>query len=222
MAITSISRDWGVDPSVVRITTPDSLTTIIASGYLTAQEANIEALNNGAFEWVDGDLIAIDYSDGEGFFTRDATNNTFVANTADEQLLQHAQVDVALADFIGSYSASLELLPAPGVGKKIILNRAVLSINYGGTVLADGGAVQIQYNDTVNAGGVAATNTQAAATLIAATVGGSGGFTPVDTGLPDDTTLNKGLYLATATADFTGGTDSTYKVDLWYSVINVA
>lgn len=222
MSITAISRDWGSDPAIVRITTTDALTDIIADDYLTDQADNIEALNNGAFEWLDGDLILIKYSDGEGFFTRDATNNTFVANTADEQLLAHTQVDVALADFIGSYTASLELLPAPGAGKKYVLHRATLHIDYGGTVLANGGAVQIQYNNTANAGGVAATNTQAAATLIAATADTSLGFSPVDTGLPDATTLNEGLYLATATADFTGGTNSTYKIDLWYSVVDVA
>jgi hypothetical protein len=77
--ILTISRDWGVDPSIVRITTDDNLAAITTTGYLTAQEATIEALNNGAFEWVDTDEILIAYSGGEGFFTRDATNNTFVA-----------------------------------------------------------------------------------------------------------------------------------------------
>jgi hypothetical protein len=83
MAILSIQRDWGVSPSIVRITTDDSLATITTAGYLTgtAVAASIEALQNGSFEWVEGDLVAIVYDGGEGFFTRDASDNTFVAET---------------------------------------------------------------------------------------------------------------------------------------------
>lgn len=79
MAITAISRDWGVEPSIVRITTTDTLATITTNGYLATQADEIAALNNGEFEWVVGDTILIDYSNGEGFFTRDAVNDTFDA-----------------------------------------------------------------------------------------------------------------------------------------------
>ncbi len=82
MAITAISRDWGVDPSIVRITTTDDLAAITTAGYLTAQATNIELLQNGDFEWVDSDFILIYYSDGEGFFVRDALNDTFDAAPA--------------------------------------------------------------------------------------------------------------------------------------------
>ena len=71
MAITAISRDWGVDPSIVRVTTTDDLATITTTGYLATQEANIELLQNGSFEWLDTDFILIYYVDGEGFFVRD-------------------------------------------------------------------------------------------------------------------------------------------------------
>jgi hypothetical protein len=140
----------------------------------------------------------------------------------EEGLINHVQVDVALADFIGSYTASELLVAAPGAGKKIILHRATLAINYGGTVLASGGASHIQYANTANGAGPKATGTIAAATLIAATADTTFGFTPVDTTLVDSTTLNQGLYFAMATADFTGGTSSTYKFDLWYSIVDLA
>lgn len=146
-------------------------------------------------------------------------------NSTDIQIpasyLRHAQVALTLAEFIAGYSAPKLLVAAPGSGKKIILHRASLAINYGGTVLAAGGAASIQYDSTVHAGGTQATGTQAAATLIAATADTSFGFTPVDTTLTDSTTLNKGLYWAMATADFTGGTNSLYWIDLWYSVVDV-
>jgi len=79
MAITAISRDWGVSPSIVRVTTTDDLAVIIAAGYVFGQEANIEAIQHGAFEWVAGDFIAIVYGDGQGFFTYDPTTGAFVA-----------------------------------------------------------------------------------------------------------------------------------------------
>lgn len=144
------------------------------------------------------------------------------SSMVEEGLLRHAQVDIALADFIGSNTASVVLVAAPGANKKIVLHRATLWVDYGGTVLANGGTVQLQYADTANAGGTFATGTIAAATLIAATADTTFGFSPVDTTLVDSATLNEGLYLSTATADFTGGTSSAYKVDLWYSVMNVA
>ena len=78
MAITAISRDWGVDPSIVRVTTTDSFSTITTNGYLITQIDIINQLNNGAFEWLSGDLVAIDYLSGQGFFTRDAVNEKFV------------------------------------------------------------------------------------------------------------------------------------------------
>ena len=81
MAITAISTDWGKDPRIVRVTTTDDFATITAAGYLTAQADEIEALNNGAFEWVVGDLVAVVYDGGEDYFLRDATNNTFVLDT---------------------------------------------------------------------------------------------------------------------------------------------
>lgn len=234
MAITSILRNFNGEPNIVTIVSTDTLATITTAGYLTgtAIAEDIVDLQNAPFEWTSTDAVLIYYSGGQGFFTYDSSTAAFVANPAPagtvssdmlvESLLQHKQVDVTLAQFIGQYTASVELVAAPGAGKKIILHRAVLAINYGGTVLADGGAVHVQYDLTANGAGTKATGTLAAATLIAATADTTFGFTPVDTTLVDSATLNKGLYLAAATGDFTGGTASTYKVDVWYSVVDLA
>ena len=275
MSISSVSYDWGVDPIIIRLTTDSTLATITTAGFWTlpATQADIESLNNGALDVPEGSIWAINYSDGEGFFTLNTTTNAFVAEAdpgslsetlpdgdifvgsalnvatgvtmsgdatiiadgtltiandavtsakVDETLIQHAQVDLSLAEFIGSYTASALVLAAPGANKKIVVHRATLWINYGGTVLADGGTVQLQYADDANAAGTFATGTVSAASLIAATADTSFGFSPVDTTLTDATTLNEGLYLSTATADFTGGTGSAYKVDVWYSIMDVA
>lgn len=83
MSITSISYDWGVEPTIIRVTTTSSLATITTSGFwtLVATVAAVETLNNGAFEVPEGSLFLINYSNGEGFFTLNTSTNAFVAET---------------------------------------------------------------------------------------------------------------------------------------------
>ena len=81
MAITTISRDWGVDPSIVRITTTDDLATITTVGYLNTQAAVIESIQHGDFQWALTDIVAIVYNGGQGQFTYDPINSTFILDT---------------------------------------------------------------------------------------------------------------------------------------------
>jgi hypothetical protein len=76
MAITSIKRDWGVLPSIVRLSSSDNLATISAANYILAQKANIEALNEGAFEWVVSDMVLVYASDGWMFASISANFNS--------------------------------------------------------------------------------------------------------------------------------------------------
>ncbi len=71
MAITSITRDWGVDPSIVRIVSTDNLATVGATDYLIAQTANIASINSGAFEWNVDDFVLVKASNGWDFFSID-------------------------------------------------------------------------------------------------------------------------------------------------------
>lgn len=89
MAITNIQRDWGVGPSIVRVTSTDNEAAITAVGYVTAQLSNIEALNNGPFEWVPGDFVAIYYADGQAFFVYDPVNHTFAPVAEPGELPAH-------------------------------------------------------------------------------------------------------------------------------------
>ncbi len=68
MPILSIMRDWGTNPAAVRITTSDSLASVATSNYLLSQASVISSLNNGTWEWVVGDLVAVSASDGDNFF----------------------------------------------------------------------------------------------------------------------------------------------------------
>lgn len=85
MAILAISRDWGVNPSIVRISTDDTLATITAPLYLMTQEANIQDINAGDFQWNDNDAILITYEGG--------SNSLFQRNPVTQQLYAMPTVD---------------------------------------------------------------------------------------------------------------------------------
>lgn len=79
MSIIAISRDWGADPSIVRMVSNDVLAVVTATGYLAAQKDNIEAINAGEFTWEPSDLILLYYSPDElDFFRRDAATDSLV------------------------------------------------------------------------------------------------------------------------------------------------
>src|ERR1051325_1964916 len=62
MTITSISRDYGVSPSIVRLFTTDSIEDIVQVGWLAAQYNDIISVNNGGFEWNANDALLISYA----------------------------------------------------------------------------------------------------------------------------------------------------------------
>ena len=86
MSITAIGRYFVGDPNIVSIVTDDTLAEITTAGYITsaAIAADIEALNNGEFQWMDTDIVLISYAPDflVNFFKYDAANATFVANPA--------------------------------------------------------------------------------------------------------------------------------------------
>ncbi len=80
--ITSLTRDWGVQPSIVRMTSDDDLAAITTTGYVDAQAANIEAINMGAFEWDPiSDYVLVNYDAGTlyGFFVYDVATGSLTA-----------------------------------------------------------------------------------------------------------------------------------------------
>jgi hypothetical protein len=135
MAITSIARNFDGDPNIVTIVSNDTLATITTTGYLTGATIlqNIKDLQNGEFQWTPTDLCLIYYSPAQiGFFTRDATNNDFIAISPSGGLantLSSAQI------FVGNGSNI-----ATGVamsGDIAITNAGVTSIGAGVVVNAD-------------------------------------------------------------------------------------
>ncbi len=86
MTITAIARNFDGNPNIVTIVCDNTLAEITTAGYLTSATiaADIEALQNGEFQWTDTDIVLISYSPDflVNWFVRDAANDTFVANPA--------------------------------------------------------------------------------------------------------------------------------------------
>lgn len=68
MAITAITRDQGIDVSIVRMVSTSTLAQVATAGYLTAQADNIADLNKGEWTWLATDMIACSASDGHQIF----------------------------------------------------------------------------------------------------------------------------------------------------------
>jgi len=69
MAIIGISRDYGVNPSIVRIITTDNLGTITATNYLYDQRFNIASINGGAFQFTASDMVLVYYNTSAPYYT---------------------------------------------------------------------------------------------------------------------------------------------------------
>lgn len=82
--ISAINRNFDGNPNIVFIVSSANLSTITTAGYLTNENTNIEQLNNGSFQWENTDIVLISYAPNFliNWFTRDATNNTFVLNSS--------------------------------------------------------------------------------------------------------------------------------------------
>lgn len=73
MAVTYIKRITGSTNSLVQLDVSDSTATALGAGYITAQDANITALNDGEWTWETNDMILLSASDGLSWCSIDAT-----------------------------------------------------------------------------------------------------------------------------------------------------
>lgn len=192
MSITAIARDWGVNPAIVRITSTDSLATVGAAGYLTAQAANIASINSGEFEWATSDFVLVLASDGWGFFS--------VAPTFTALNVWSAPTGVAVVGapvVVGNFAVyqsttgnikDLGYLPSDATktsvvmaGSAVIVGRIAHFVDVNGTVDDTAGAVTNAGNIAAGLSGTAGTlssfpATAANGSLILAAVNAGGAF----------------------------------------------
>ena len=222
MAITSILRDWGVGPAIVRITSTDDYAAIAAPGYIAAQQANIDAINFGSFEWTLSDTVLVWYVndlgvEAWGFFTisPDFTSLNPLSLTGNRA------VTLSAAQVLAAYATPQLLIGAPGAGKVIVILDSLLYTNVG-TVFAGGGVGVVQYGATVHGAGTQAID----ATIPAADITAAASQVYVQYGPVTTTVLtavsNAGIYFSNQTGAFTGGANSTLTFNLQYMIINAA
>lgn len=209
-------------PNQFVASTPDSLGTITATGYLNDLSAKIKA----------NDIIWVNYSDTSVFPLSTGENSIlgqFIVNynapnwslsAAPGFVTQTESVAISAADFNGMYAAPKLLVAAPGANKLLVLDSVSLVMTYGTANYAAGGVAAVQYDSTINGAGVIASTTLAAATFQAAastTFTFNRGVVPA----PFTTTVNKGLYLSNITGAFTTG-DSPMVAHVNYHTIATA
>jgi hypothetical protein len=225
MAITALSTDWGTYPRIIRVTTTDSLSTVLTAGYITAQAANIKALQNGAFQWTPEDLVLIaGVIPGappvllfESFFNVNPTFTSFIPATVSNSFL--TQVLVTSAQIQTMDATPVPILPLAPSGYIYLLNSIQGTYLYGGTQYTAGGAIGLEWADTAALAGPAASSTLAGATFDGYTANNTFVLTPNNT----NTLANiegMGVWLSNNTAPFATG-NGTLLMNVGYQLIAV-
>ena len=208
MAITGIDRDWGTNPCIVRISSTDNLTAIGTSGYLTAQAANIAAINNGAFEWVASDFVLVYASNGWGFFSvsSDFTSLTAFAFGADV-----IGVPVVVGNFaiFQSTSGNLEdlgYLPSDASKTSVVMAGSAVVANHIAKFVDTAGTIDDTAGTAINSGSIQAGLSGTAGTLISyPAVAANGSLILAAVG-------NAGNFNATISSKSTLGQASVYTI----------
>ncbi len=223
MGITAITRDWGNDPSIVRMVTTDDYATITAPGYLFAQLPYIEQVNLGPFTWVNDDLILVNYAGNNfsSFFDRDPDTDTLTPANPGPAVTTYLQVPITTTEFKAMYTTPKLILAAPGSNTLIVVDRAALVMTYNSVAYAVGGTVAFQYGNTAHGAGDYATGTMAAAAFNGTTASNNFIFEDATINSLFSASVNKGIYLSNDTAAFTTG-NSGFVAHLWYTTILTA
>ncbi len=192
MAITEISRDQGINVSIVRLTSSDSIATVFGADYLTAQNDNITALNNGEWTWLESDAVMVYASDGHqlGEFDGDDFTTLVAFPVAGNGAVALPVVSGNFTVFDGTLGGLEDLGYAPSdptkttvvmAGSTVVVGRIAHFIDTAGTIDDTAGAVSNLGNILAGASGTAGTLTSFPATaangsLILAAVNAGGAF----------------------------------------------
>jgi hypothetical protein len=131
--------------------------------------------------------------------------------------IQYLKVTMSAANFNGMYAAPFQILAAPGADKLIVVEKAMLVVDFGAAAFAAGGVFGLQYDTDVNKTGTDASETGSAANAqwAADSTFLLDGKCP--TGLAANT-VNKSICMSNLTAAFTTG-DSVVDVHIWYKIV---
>ena len=170
MAITSITRDWGVDPAIVRIISTDTLAAIGAAGYLTAQADNIAAVNSGAFEWKTSDFVLVMGSDGWDLFSVDPTFtalNVWEPNSGVAYVGGPSTIgDFAVYQSVTGNIEDLGYLPSDAAKTRVVMAGSAVVVNHIAKFVDTTGTVDDTAGAAINSGNIQAGLSGTAGTLI--------------------------------------------------------
>lgn len=212
MPITSISRDWGVDPQIVRMVTTDTIGQIATTGYWLTQASALLAINRGDFEWADTDVVLIAYNGGKGFFVFDAATNSFLPDGQG-----FAQIRVTSAQILAMSASPVVIVPNPGPNKLVVVGRNTYTYLFNTVQYAAGGVIGLQFGTTALLAGAAASTTLAAATFNAYAASNNFELTPDNTDTLANT-VGRAITLSNQTAAFTTGNGSLL-VNIEYNIV---
>jgi hypothetical protein len=169
MAITSIVRDWGTNPAIVRVTSTDTLATVAGAAYLTAQAANIATVNSGVFEWVVGDMVAMNASDGSEFFRFDGDDfTTFIQLPGGngEVTLPVTSGDFTVFDGTLGALKDLGYLPSDASKTSVVMAGSAVVANHIAKFVDTAGTIDDTAGTAINSGSVQAGLSGTAGTLV--------------------------------------------------------
>lgn len=191
----------------------DNQATCSGSGYF----------NSVSYDIATGDLVTVYSLSENSYVTYQLTNTSgTITAIALNTGTSYARVVLPNAQLLGMYATPVQLVPAPGSGLLILLDKFVLNAVFVTDAFANGGVIAPQYDSTTHGGGTnAATTTIAASYFTGLAANSIIGLTGVVAATATSGIINKGLYLSNATGAFTNATTgaSTAIADVWYKVV---
>ncbi len=158
MAITAITRDYGDNVSIVRITTTSTLAQATTTGYILAQVDNIAAVNNGAFTWLASDMCLVYASDGWVFANISSDFESLISMVFSTTVVG---APVTVGDFavFDSTSGNIKdsgFLPSDPAKTRVVMAGSAVVANYIAKFVDTTGTVDDTAGTAINAGSIQA------------------------------------------------------------------
>lgn len=216
-------------PRMYTYITADSQATVAASGYFGN---SLDQKVSG--DIVTGDIVVVNSTSDNTVVWYVLTNShsytdiayggtitsTAFSNSSSSGSSNFAAVPLTAANVNGMYAAPQALLPAPGAGQMIVVERILLNAIFGSAAFTNGGVIIAQYGNTANGAGTNSCTATVAATFLTTFAANQNaaatGFTAVTTSA---NAVNQGLYLSNQTAAFATGTGCSLVANVWYKIV---
>lgn len=228
MAILSVNTNvpgmTGVVPSLIYIQTNDTLATVVVPGYIN-QFVQREGFNFNATQTAfvtttdSGNIICNIKVSSSGVIT-------LLPSVPGLSSLLLISGTLTSAQILGMHVTPVTLIPAPGAGYMILVNKALIELVKGDAAFANGGETYLQYGVIGDSGyyavipvvvGFVQSAVSAAASLeglITDNLGANDGLSTLICG-------NSPISITNGTGAFTTGTGS-FRYYIWYSIVSIS